>query len=159
MHVNGIVAAAGAALVGAGLLGTAVAAALDGEPARVTGASTALDLMENGSQIGPPLVASAGTSTVALLLPRELTNQTVVVDAITAPNQVAQEMAAAGEASANQLRAVVEPLARLNPALNAGIEAVAGPADAAADVGGDQIQPLDTFTHQTATFLRAFRQD
>jgi hypothetical protein len=137
-------------------------AALAAEPARVTGASAALDSMEIGNQLGLNTaygVASGVVFTPLGALPPEAAPVVgAVAEAMAVPPQHFPTAQAGGQQFIDTVRTAIAPLAAGNGQANAGIEALAGQLEATASQYGTLISPLDKTTNEVATTLRSVEE-
>ena len=132
------------------------------EPARVTGASTALDSMATGNQLGLPTAWGVATGAVftpvGSLPPEAAPVVAAVAEAMAVPPQHFPTAQAGGQQFIDTVRAAIAPLAAGNDGANAVLEAVAVQLEASAGQYGTIISPADKTALELATTLRSLQE-
>jgi hypothetical protein len=136
--------------------------ALAKEPARVTGASSALDTMATGNQLGLNTaygVASGAVFTPLGALPPEAAPVvTAVAEAMAVPPQHFPAAQAGGQQFIDAVREAIAPLSAANGSANAVLEAVATQLEASAGQYGTLISPADKTAAELAITLRNLQE-
>ncbi|MCU1691106.1 MAG: hypothetical protein JWM64_197 [Frankiales bacterium] len=126
-------------------------------PARVTGASFALGVLQTGNDAGLPLVYGLGTSTVFLVVPPGSLPEPgrgVVLQASAAGGDVLAQLQSAGRQGIVQGRTGVAPLAVLNGPANTGVETLASVLDFLGKDLGDYTGPFNVTLTEMAAIAR-----
>lgn len=131
-------------------------------PARVTGLSFVLDLLEFGAELGPHevwglVVSALGTVIPTGDLPPALVDQAYTILAV--PTEVFDQMAEPTMQSFAQLRASLEPLAASNEGANALIAALSDAIISAGTEGAALTNPLDAQVVQVGKFLLVLQEE
>jgi hypothetical protein len=131
-----------------------VRAQADG-PATVAGLSKVLDAFETGSAAGPGVINGVVVTVLGsqAFPPPGDQVQAAVIQGFVA---VGTQMTTQGKAGIAQMRDAIAPLACANPAINAGIDVLAGGLDQVADTGAP-IAPFDLTAAEMATLFRSFK--
>ena len=136
------------------------------KPRRVAVFTLTLDAMKSGAKAGPSVGFGVVLSVLTLAVPPP--GQFAPIDPVTQPLQ--QQFGAQGAAAVAQfsqssqdgvtrLQQGIEPLAVLNPAINAGLDAMSGGAEGLADgPAGPAVQPGDRSMRQFAALMRNFKE-
>lgn len=132
------------------------------EPARVTGASSALDTMATGNQLGLNTawgVASGAVFTPLGSLPPEAAPVVAAVaEAMAVPPQHFPTAQAGGQQFIDTVREAIAPLAAGNASANGVLEAVATQLEASASQYGGLVSPADKTAVELATTLRTLKE-
>ncbi|MDQ3293542.1 MAG: hypothetical protein M3527_03710, partial [Actinomycetota bacterium] len=122
-------------------------------PDRVAAVSEVLDAFATGSTAGPGVIGGIARAVVGSqpVPPPGDQVQAALLDAII---QAGSQISEQGPPSIDAFRAAVAPLACANPAINAGLEALADGFDQSAADFGPTIAPFDLTAVETASFLR-----
>lgn len=150
-------AAAGAVVCAALALPSVAKADAECDADRVTGISAVLDAVSTGSAAGPSVLFGVATVPLSQPLPAPLDAAQAQLLATGAEN--VQQMRADAPGQVDQVRTAVAPLASGNEMANQGVEAFASALEGGADAGGAAIAPGDTSLRETATIVRASRED
>ena len=134
--------------------GPRVAAAADGPPT-VAVFTKLLDAFSTGAAAGPGVINGIIATVVgsqAFPPPGDQVQQAI----IQGFEEAGAQMKSNGQAGVEQMRDAIAPLACANPAVNAGIEALAQGFDAFAALGAP-VAPFDLTAAETATLLRSLQ--
>lgn len=130
-------------------------------PARITGLSFVLDLLEFGAELGPHevhglIVSALGTVIPTGELPPALVDQAYTILAV--PSDVFEQMAEPTMQGFAALRAALEPLSAANEAANMLIQALSDALIAAGTEGAALTNPLDAQVVQVGKFLLVLQE-